>query len=272
MRAYLGLLSEILHTGEKRQDRTGVGTYGLFGKQLRLSLKGGVWPCLTTKKVHVPSVVHELLWFLSGDTNVQYLQKNGVRIWNAWADPKTGDLGPIYGAQWRRWSCDNGKTIDQISQLIEGLKKDPFSRRHLVVAYNPGQVDQMALPPCHAFFQFYVSRGAGKGPLELSCQLYQRSADIFLGVPFNIASYTLLTHMVAHVCGFVPKEFVHSFGDVHLYLNHIEQARTQLQRKPGALPRLWLSPDVKNILDFKYQDIKVLDYRHQASIPAPVAV
>lgn len=247
-----------------RPDRTGTGTYSVFGHQLRFDLIHG-FPILTTKRIHWKSVVHELLWFLKGDTNVKYLQENGVRIWDEWADLK-GDLGPVYGAQWCKWPGRDGP-INQIEQVIEGIKRDPYGRRHIVSAWNVDQIPEMKLPPCHVLFQFYVGRDR-----TLSCQLYQRSADIFLGVPFNIASYSLLTCMVAHVCDLKPKEFIHTFGDLHLYLNHMEAASDQLDRKPFKPPTLKLNPDVKSIFDFKFEDIELVGYESHPPIKAPVAV
>lgn len=263
MQVYLDLLQKILHHGARREDRTGTGVLSLFGHQMRFNLDS--FPLLTTKKLHLRSIIYELLWFLSGDTNVAYLNKNGVRIWNEWADEK-GDLGPVYGKQWRSWQGSDGRTVDQIAQLIEQIKKQPYSRRHMVVAYNPGEVGQMALPPCHAMFQFYVQGG------QLSCQLYQRSADVFLGVPFNIASYALLTLMVAQVCNLKAAEFVHTFGDVHLYLNHVEQARLQCTRAPKPGPTMQLNPAVKSIFDFKFEDFKLVNYQPHPHIKAPIAV
>ena len=264
MKTYHDLLRLVLETGHEKMDRTGTGTLSLFGHQMRFDLRQG-FPLLTTKKLHLRSVIHELLWFLKGDTNIKYLNENKVSIWNEWADEK-GDLGPVYGHQWRSWPTADGRKIDQISNVIEAIKKNPNSRRHLVVAFNPGDVDKMALPPCHAFFQFYVHDGF------LSCQLYQRSADLFLGVPFNIASYALLTHMVAQVCDLIPYEFIHTFGDVHLYKNHLEQTQTQLQRTPKNLPQLSLNPSIKNIYDFKYEDIQILGYEPDPAIKAEVSV
>jgi len=264
METYHQLLKTILQNGVKKSDRTGVGTLSIFGYQMRFPLAEG-FPLITTKKIHLRSVIHELLWFLKGDTNIRYLRENGVTIWDEWAD-ENGDLGPVYGKQWRAWQAPDGRQIDQISQVIEQIKTNPDSRRHLVVAYNPADVDRMALPPCHAFFQFYVAEG------RLSCQLYQRSADVFLGVPFNIASYALLTHMVAQVCGLQAHEFIHTLGDAHLYLNHIEQAKLQLSRDPRPLPRLKLNPEVKNIFDFRYEDIEILGYDPHPAIRAEVAV
>ncbi len=264
MKNYHDLLRLVLETGHEKMDRTGTGTLSLFGHQMRFDLRQG-FPLLTTKKLHLRSVIHELLWFLKGDTNIKYLNDNKVNIWNEWAD-ENGDLGPVYGHQWRAWPTADGRKIDQITNVIEAIKTNPNSRRHLVVAFNPGDVDKMALPPCHAFFQFYVHNGF------LSCQLYQRSADFFLGVPFNIASYALLTHMVAQVCNLVPYEFVHTFGDVHLYKNHIEQAHTQLLRTPKDLPQLSLNPAIKNIYDFKFEDIQILGYEPDPAIKAEVSV
>ncbi len=265
MRPYLDLLRHVLEHGEDRPDRTGTGIRGIFGHQMRIDLREG-FPLLTTKKIHVRSVVHELLWFLAGDTNVRYLQDNGVTIWDEWAD-ENGDLGPVYGRQWRAWPAPDGGTIDQIARLVEGLRETPFSRRHVVTAWNPADVPRMALPPCHCLFQFYVSRDG-----RLSCQLYQRSADVFLGVPFNIASYALLTHMLAHVLGLEPGFFVHTFGDVHLYRNHFEQARLQLGRTPRPLPRLRIVRRVESIFDFRYEDFVFEGYDPHPRIPAPVAV
>lgn len=250
--------------GPVKKDRTGVGTISIFGQQMRFDLSEG-FPLITTKKCHVKSIIHELLWFLSGDTNIRYLKENNVSIWDEWAD-ENGDLGPVYGKQWRAWETKNGQTIDQVNNVISQIKKNPDSRRLIVVAYNPGEVDKMALPPCHAFFQFYVSSG------KLSCQLYQRSADFFLGVPFNIASYALLTMMVAQVCDLNAGEFVHTFGDVHLYLNHIEQAKLQLSREPRPLPKMKINPEVKDIFAFKYQDFELIGYDPHPHIKAEVAV
>jgi thymidylate synthase len=264
MHAYLALLSRILEEGVDKADRTGTGTRSVFGHQMRFDLAQG-FPLVTTKKVHLKSIVHELLWFIAGDTNTRYLRDNGVTIWDEWADAD-GDLGRVYGAQWRSWRTPDGRTIDQLKQVVEAIKTDPDSRRHLVVAFNPGELDQMALPPCHAFFQFYVAAG------KLSCQLYQRSADVFLGVPFNIASYALLTMMVAQVTGLAPGDFVHTLGDAHLYANHREQATTQLKREPRPLPRLVLNPAVKDLFEFRYEDIAVEGYDPHPAIKAPVAV
>ncbi len=257
------LLDKVLKTGVERVDRTGTGTKSVFGHQLRFDLQKG-FPLLTTKKVYFRSLVYELLWFLRGDTNIQYLKDNNVHIWDEWADRK-GDLGRVYGVQWRAWQKPGGGTVDQISRVVEGIKKDPFSRRHLVVAFNPGELDQMALPPCHAFFQFYVAGGC------LSCQLYQRSADLFLGVPFNIASYSLLTMMVAQVCDLEPGVFVHTFGDVHLYLNHVEQAQVQLKRSPKALPTLEIEP-AHSLFDYRYENFKLKNYDPHPAIKAPISV
>ncbi|MES2746180.1 MAG: thymidylate synthase [Bdellovibrionota bacterium] len=264
MKAYLDLLRHVLEHGTNRTDRTGTGTHSLFGHQIRFDLGEG-FPLLTTKKVHLKSVIHELLWFLSGDTNVKYLQDNGVSIWNEWAD-ETGNLGRVYGAQWRSWQTASGKSIDQIQELLENLRRDPYSRRHLVIAYNPGEIKEMALPPCHAFFQFYVADG------RLSCQLYQRSADIFLGVPFNIASYALLTMMMAQVLDLKPGDFVHTFGDLHLYNNHIEQAKLQLSRETRALPQMKINSAVRDLFSFKYEDFTLENYDPHPPIKAPVAV
>ena len=264
MQQYLNLLEKIIETGAKKEDRTGTGTLSIFGHQMRFSLTED-FPLLTTKKLHLKSIIHELLWFLKGDTNIKYLQNHQVHIWDQWADAN-GDLGPIYGSQWRSWRGANGATIDQITQVIEQIRLHPDSRRLLVSAWNVAELPKMALPPCHAFFQFYVSDG------KLSCQLYQRSADIFLGVPFNIASYSLLTKMVAHVCQLVPGEFIHTLGDAHLYLNHLEQAKLQLQRTPYPLPQMIINPLVKNIFDFQYQDFQLQNYSAHPHIKAQVAV
>lgn len=263
MRIYLQLLRKVLETGVERRDRTGTGTKSIFGHQMSFDLREG-FPLLTTKKVHLKSIIYELLWFLKGDTNIQYLKDNNVHIWDEWAD-ENGDLGRVYGAQWRSWQKPNGQSLDQISMLVENIKKDPFSRRHMVVAFNPGELDQMALPPCHAFFQFYVAEGF------LSCQLYQRSADLFLGVPFNIASYSLLTMMVAQVCGLKPGFFVHTFGDVHLYLNHLPQAQEQLKRQPRTLPNMNIKP-AKSIFDYQYENFQLVNYNPYPTIKAEIAV
>jgi thymidylate synthase len=264
MQQYLDLISHILETGADKSDRTGTGTRSVFGYQMRFDLANG-FPMLTTKKLHLRSIVHELLWFLSGDTNIAYLQEHGVRIWDEWAD-ENGELGPVYGHQWRSWPSADGGTIDQISKLVNQLVKNPDSRRHIVSAWNVAEVDEMALPPCHSLFQFYVADG------RLSCQLYQRSADVFLGVPFNIASYALLTMMVAQVCGLRVGDFVHTFGDAHLYSNHLDQARLQLQRQPGPLPTMHINPSVGDIFGFSFEDFELRDYQPQAHIAAPIAV
>lgn len=264
MQPYLDLMRHVLEHGHAKSDRTGTGTLSVFGWQTRYDLAAG-FPLLTTKKLHTKSIIHELLWFLRGDTNIRYLKENGVSIWDDWADAD-GDLGPVYGKQWRRWATADGREIDQIGLLIEGLKNNPDSRRHLVSAWNPGEVDKMKLPPCHALFQFYVADG------RLSCQLYQRSADIFLGVPFNIASYALLTLMVAQVCGYRPGDFVHTLGDAHLYTNHLEQAKLQLTRAPRPLPTLRINPQVHDILAFHISDFTLEGYDPHPHISAPVAV
>ena len=263
MTNYLELLQDILNTGEKKSDRTGTGTLSVFGRQLRFDLSEK-FPLLTTKKVHFRSIVYELLWFLSGDTNIKYLNDHNVKIWNEWANDE-GELGRVYGAQWRSWRKPNGEALDQISEVIKNIKENPHSRRLIVVAFNPGELDQMALPPCHAFFQFYVSDG------RLSCQLYQRSADVFLGVPFNIASYSLLTLMAAQVCQLKPGEFVHTFGDVHLYLNHVQQAKEQLNRTTKPLPTLQLKP-ASSIFDYQYENFNLIDYDPHPAIRAPISV
>ena len=264
MKQYLDLLSHILENGNEKTDRTGTGTKSVFGYQMRFDLQKG-FPLLTTKKLHTRSIFHELLWFLKGDTNIKYLHDNKVTIWDEWAD-ENGDLGPVYGKQWRAWQGADGKITDQISQVVNQIKNSPDSRRMLVSAWNVGEVEQMALPPCHIVFQFYVANN------KLSCQLYQRSADVFLGVPFNIASYALLTEMLAQVCGLEVGEFIHTLGDAHLYLNHIEQAKLQLSRTPYELPKLRLNPDVKDIFDFKYEDITIENYVSHPHIKAEVAV
>jgi thymidylate synthase len=277
MKQYLDLMRHVRDNGIRKEDRTGTGTLSVFGHQMRFNLAEG-FPLVTTKKCHMRSIIHELLWFLRGDTNVRYLQENGVRIWNEWAT-ESGELGPVYGAQWRSWATPDGGVIDQISEVIEQIKRKPHSRRLIVSAWNPAVLPdesispqanaaagKMALPPCHTLFQFYVLEN------RLSCQLYQRSADIFLGVPFNIASYALLTMMVAQATGLQPGDFVHTFGDAHLYTNHLEQVETQLAREPLPLPSLWLNPEVKNIFDFRFEDFELRDYQHHPHIAAPIAV
>lgn len=265
MQTYLNLLKHVLENGEERSDRTGVGTISVFGAQARYNLANS-FPLLTTKKVYLKGIIHELLWFLKGDTNIQYLKENNVNIWNEWAD-ENGDLGRVYGAQWTDWRSPNGRSINQIDEVINSIKTNPHSRRHIVSTWNPGEIDQMALPPCHALFQFYVSNNN-----ELSCQLYQRSADIFLGVPFNIASYAILTMMIAQVCNLKPKEFIHTFGDLHIYSNHIDQVKLQLSRTPLSPPSLLLNPNVKNIRDFKFEDFQLINYDPHPAIKAPIAV
>lgn len=264
MRQYHDLMRHVMNHGVRKSDRTGVGTISVFGYQMRFDLAEG-FPAVTTKKLHLRSIIHELLWFLKGDTNISYLHDNRVTIWDEWADKK-GDLGPVYGYQWRSWPTPDGGSIDQISHLLNRLKANPDSRRHIVSAWNVANIDQMALPPCHCLFQFYVAEG------KLSCQLYQRSADIFLGVPFNIASYALLTMMIAQVTGFQPGEFIHTFGDAHLYLNHMEQAELQLSRQPLPLPEMRLNPEVNSLFDFQYEDIELVNYQSHPRIPAPIAV
>ncbi len=264
MKQYLDLLRYIKENGVIRDDRTNTGTRSVFGYQMRFDLKEG-FPVLTTKKLHLRSIIHELLWFINGDTNIKYLQDNGVSIWDEWAD-KNGDLGPVYGYQWRNWPAGDGSTIDQLANLINQIKTNPSSRRLIISAWNVADVDNMALPPCHTMFQFYVSNG------ELSCQLYQRSADVFLGVPFNIASYALFTMMIAQCCDLKLGEFVHTFGDAHIYLNHTEQVDLQLSREPGKLPKMWINPEVKDIFSFKYEDFKLEDYNAAPSIKAPIAI
>lgn len=264
MQQYLDLLRHIRANGVMKEDRTGTGTQSVFGYQMRFNLSEG-FPLLTTKKVHLKSIIYELLWFIAGDTNVKYLQEHGVTIWDEWAD-ENGDLGPVYGHQWRSWTAPDGRSIDQLSQVLETIRNNPTSRRMLVCAWNPGELDKMALPPCHSLFQFYVADG------KLSCQLYQRSADVFLGVPFNIASYALLTMMIAQVCGLQPGDFVHTLGDAHLYRNHFEQVALQLSREPRPLPRMRLNPDVKSLFDFKYEDFTLEGYDPWPAIKAPVAV
>lgn len=264
MHQYLELMRHVRDHGVFKEDRTGTGTYSIFGHQMRFDLSRG-FPMLTTKKLHMKSIVHELLWFLSGDTNIRYLKENGVSIWDAWADEQ-GDLGPVYGYQWRSWPAPDGSHIDQITRLLDGLKNNPDSRRHIVSAWNVACVEDMALPPCHTMFQFYLAQG------KLSCQLYQRSADIFLGVPFNIASYALLTMMIAQVLNVGVGDFVHTFGDAHLYQNHLEQVDLQLDRVPFDLPTLEINSDVKNLFEFRYEDFSIKEYTHHPHIAAPVAV
>jgi len=264
MKQYIDLLKHVINNGVNKSDRTGTGTISVFGYQSRYDLAEG-FPVLTTKKLHLKSIIHELLWFLTGDTNVRYLQENGVRIWNDWAD-ENGDLGPVYGYQWRSWPTPDGKHIDQISQVVDSIKNNPDSRRHLISAWNVGQIDQMKLPPCHLLIQFYVADG------KLSCQLYQRSADIFLGVPFNIASYALLTLMMAQVCGLKPGEFIHTLGDAHIYLNHMEQVKLQLTRETYPLPQMKINPEVKSIFDFKFEDFELTGYQSHPHIAGAVAV
>lgn len=264
MKQYLGLLDHVLRNGIEKKDRTGTGTLSVFGYQMRFDLEQG-FPLLTTKKMHLKSIIHELLWFISGDINVKYLNENGVRIWNEWADTD-GNLGPVYGYQWRSWQAADGKKIDQLLNVIESIKKSPDSRRHIVSAWNPGEIDKMALPPCHILFQFHVASG------KLSCQLYQRSCDIFLGVPFNIASYALLTMMVAQATGLRPGEFIHTLGDAHIYLNHIEQVRLQLTREPYDLPVITLNPEVKDILRFRYEDFSLSGYNAHPHIKGEISV
>jgi len=265
MRTYLNLLEHVLEVGERREDRTGTGTLSVFGHQARYDLSKS-FPLLTTKKCHLRSIIHELLWFLKGDTNVKYLQENKVTIWDEWAD-KEGNLGPVYGSQWRHWKGANGRVVDQISKVVEDIKNNPHSRRHIVSAWNVAEIENMALPPCHALFQFYVHNDG-----RLSCQLYQRSADIFLGVPFNIASYAILTLMIAQVTGLKPGEFVHTLGDAHLYLNHIEQAKLQLSREPRDLPTMKLNPERKNIFDFVFEDFELQNYNPHPRIKADISV
>ncbi|OKL45375.1 thymidylate synthase [Pseudovibrio exalbescens] len=264
MQQYLDLMQRILEEGVDKADRTGTGTRSIFGHQMRFDLSKG-FPVVTTKKLHLKSIIHELLWFLSGDTNIRYLKENGVRIWDEWADDN-GNLGPVYGYQWRSWPAPDGRSIDQISQLVEQIQTNPDSRRHIVSAWNPALVDDMALPPCHTLFQFYVANG------KLSCQLYQRSADVFLGVPFNIASYALLTMMMAQVCDLEPGDFVHSFGDAHLYSNHFDQAQLQLTRDPRPLPTMVINPDVKDLFAFKFEDFRLEGYDPHPRIKAEVSV
>ncbi|WP_163716468.1 thymidylate synthase [Mangrovibacterium lignilyticum] len=264
MKQYLDLLDHVLKNGTEKSDRTGTGTISVFGHQMRFNLEEG-FPVLTTKKLHLKSIIHELLWFLAGDTNIKYLTDNGVRIWNEWAD-ENGDLGHVYGYQWRSWPTPDGRHIDQISYVVNSLKNNPNSRRHIVSAWNVGEVDQMALPPCHLLFQFYVADG------KLSCQLYQRSCDVFLGVPFNVASYALLTLMMAQVCGLKPGDFVWTGGDVHIYQNHLEQVKLQLTRDPKSLPQMKINPEVKSIFDFKFEDFELINYEAHPHIPGKVSV
>ena len=264
MQQYLDLLRHVMENGVDRMDRTGTGTRGVFGYQMRFNLSEG-FPMVTTKKLHKKSIVHELIWFLAGDTNIAYLKENGVRIWDEWAD-ENGDLGPVYGKQWRRWEGPEGKVFDQIKTVVEAIKSNPYSRRHIVSAWNPADVDEMALPPCHCLFQFHVANG------KLSCQLYQRSADIFLGVPFNIASYALLVHMMAQICELEVGDFVHTFGDAHIYSNHFEQVKLQLTRDPKPLPKLKLNPEVRKIDGFTYEDVKIIGYKAHPHIAGKVAV
>lgn len=266
MKAYHDLLRLVLEQGHERPDRTGVGTLSVFGAQARFDLREG-FPLVTTKKVHLKSVIHELLWFLQGETNLRYLHEHKVTIWDEWAD-ENGDLGRVYGAQWRDWQTADGRSVDQVKRLVEGLQHQPESRRHIISAWNPGEVDEMALPPCHAMFQFYVNLQ----DKSLSCQLYQRSADLFLGVPFNIASYSLLTMMVAQVCGYQQGEFVHTFGDLHLYRNHLEQVQEQLSREPRPLPQMKLNPQVTDLFAFRYEDFRLEGYDPHPAIKAPIAV
>lgn len=264
MKQYIDLIKRVLEEGTERNDRTGTGTIGVFGHQMRFDLSQG-FPLLTTKKLHLKSIIHELLWFISGSTNIKYLQDNGVRIWNEWAD-ENGELGPVYGHQWRSWPTYDGGAIDQLGSVIEQIKTNPYSRRLLVCAWNVAEVENMALPPCHTLFQFYVANG------KLSCQLYQRSADIFLGVPFNIASYALLTMMIAQVCGLEPGDFVHTFGDAHIYKNHLEQVHEQIAREPYPLPKMKINPNVKDINNFKYEDFELVDYQAHPHIKGVVSV
>jgi thymidylate synthase len=264
MKQYLDLLNHVYKNGTKKEDRTGTGTVSVFGHQMRFDLSNN-FPLLTTKKIHLKSVIHELLWFLKGSTNIKYLKDNGVSIWDEWAD-ENGDLGPVYGAQWRSWPDPNGGSVDQIKILIENIKNNPNSTRHVVSAWNPALVDEMALPPCHTMFQFFVADS------EISCQLYQRSADVFLGVPFNIASYALLTMMIAQVCNLNPGKFVHTLGDAHLYLNHLDQAKLQLSRKPLKLPNIKINSSIRSLEDFRYEDFEIVDYESHPAISAPISV
>lgn len=269
METYLKLLADVLGNGERRADRTGTGTLAVFGRQVRFDLRDG-FPLLTTKKLHLRSIIHELLWFLKGDTNIAYLRENGVGIWDQWAD-ENGELGPVYGRQWRSFPAPDGRTVDQIAELVHGLRGDPHSRRHLVVAWNPGEIPRMALPPCHCLFQFFVHEPESARP-GLSCQLYQRSADLFLGVPFNLASYALFTLMLARVCGYEPREFIHTFGDLHLYTNHLDQAREQLDRQPRALPSMSLDPAPRELEEFRYEHFRLENYDPHPHIRAEVSV
>lgn len=264
MKQYLDLLDHVLKNGTEKSDRTGTGTISVFGYQMRFNLNDG-FPLLTTKKLHLKSILHELLWFISGDTNIKYLTDNGVKIWNEWAD-ENGNLGPVYGYQWRSWPADGGRKIDQLMNVIESIKRSPDSRRHIVSAWNVGELDRMALPPCHLMFQFYVADG------RLSCQLYQRSADIFIGVPFNIASYAILTHIIARVTGLQPGDFIHTLGDAHIYLNHIDQVKLQLSREPYKLPQLKINPEVNEILKFRYEDFTLTDYVAHPHIKGDISV
>jgi thymidylate synthase len=264
MRQYLDLLDHVMENGVEKADRTGTGTISVFGYQMRFNLENG-FPVLTTKKLHLRSIIHELLWFISGETNIRYLKENGVKIWDEWAD-RDGNLGPVYGSQWRSWPAADGRKIDQLTNVIEDIRKSPDSRRHIVNAWNAGEIDKMALPPCHVLFQFYVAGG------KLSCQLYQRSCDIFLGVPFNIASYSLLTLMVAQVTGLKPGEFIHTLGDAHIYLNHTEQAKLQLTREPYPLPKMVINSDVKDILKFRFEDFTLTDYVAHPNIKGDISV
>lgn len=270
MQTYLDLLRDVLDNGEMRSDRTGTGTIAVFGRQVRHDLRQG-FPCLTTKKLHLRSIIHELLWFLQGETNIAYLKENGVSIWDEWADEQ-GELGPVYGRQWRAWQTADGRLVDQITGLIHDLRHKPASRRHIVSAWNVGDVDRMALPPCHCLFQFFVHEAGPSGKPGLSCQLYQRSADLFLGVPFNIASYALLTLMVAQVCDYEARDFIHSFGDLHLYQNHLEQAKLQLTREPRSLPQMWIDPSIKEIGDFRFEHFRLENYDPHPVIKAPISV
>ena len=271
MKQYHDLLRHVMENGTVKSDRTGTGTKSVFGYQMRFDLSDG-FPVVTTKKLHLRSIIHELLWFLKGDSNIKYLKENGVSIWDEWAD-ENGDLGPVYGVQWRSWPTADGRHIDQIERLIDGIKNNPDSRRHIVSAWNVAEVENMALPPCHTMFQFYVAPSTGSGQAgKLSCQLYQRSADIFLGVPFNIASYALLTMMIAQVCDLEPGEFVHTFGDAHIYSNHFEQVELQLSRDFRPLPEMKINPDITDIFDFKYEDFELVNYNPHPGIKAPIAV